>query len=43
MFRNSGFYDLLHGWWGLVISLALGLAGGIGQLVVFWRPPVKAE
>ena len=36
-----GFYDLLHGWWGLVISLALGLAGGIGQLVIFWRPPVK--
>ena len=43
LFRNSGLYDLLHGWWGLVISLALGLAGGIGQLVVFWRPPVKAE
>ena len=43
LFRNSGFYDLLHVWWGLVISLALGLAGGIGQLVVFWRRPVKAE
>ena len=43
LFRNSGLYDLLHGWWGLVISLALGLAGGIGQLVIFWRPPVKAE
>ena len=43
LFRNSGLYDFLHGWWGLLISLALGLAGGIGQLVVFWRPPVKAE
>ena len=42
LFHNTGFYDLLHGWWGLVISLALGLAGGIGQLVIFWRPPVKA-
>ena len=29
------------GWWGLVISLVLGLAGGMGQLVVFWRPPAK--
>ena len=41
LFHTTGFYDLLHGWWGLVISLVLGLAGGIGQLVVFWRPPVK--
>ena len=42
LFHNTGFYDLLRGWWGLAISLALGLAGGIGQLVIFWRPPVKA-
>jgi putative oxidoreductase len=42
-FRNAGCYNLLHGWWGLVISLALGLAGGIGQLVIFYRPPVKAS
>ena len=42
LFHSTGFYDLLHGWCGLVISLALGLAGGIGQLVIFWRPPVKA-
>ena len=42
LFRNSSLYDLLQGWWGLVISLGVGLAGRIGQLVVFWRPPVKA-
>jgi putative oxidoreductase len=41
LFSGTGFYVLLHGWWGLVFSLALGLAGGIGQLVIFWRPPVK--
>ncbi|HYJ55898.1 MAG TPA: DoxX family protein, partial [Mycobacterium sp.] len=34
-------YDLLHGWWGLLISAGLGLAGGIGQLVIFYRPPAK--
>ena len=36
-------YDLLHGWWGLLIALVLGLAGGIGQLVIFYRPPAKTE
>jgi putative oxidoreductase len=29
------------GWCGLVISLGLGLAGAIGQLLIFYRPPVK--
>jgi putative oxidoreductase len=43
LFRNTGLYDYLHGWWGLLISVVLGLAGGIGQLVIFWRPPAKAE
>lgn len=41
LFRDTSCYDLLHGWWGLVISLGLGLAGGIGQLVIFYRPPAK--
>jgi putative oxidoreductase len=43
LLRTTGFYDYLHGWWGLVISLVLGVAGGIGQLVIFWRPPAKAQ
>src|SRR3984957_10254715 len=30
------------GWTGLVISVGLGLAGAIGQLLIFYRPPVKA-
>ena len=42
LFRNSGVYDLLHGWWGFLIAVVLGLAGGIGQLAIFYRPPVKA-
>lgn len=29
------------GWPGLVISVVLGLAGAIGQLLIFYRPPVK--
>ncbi|MCG5434157.1 DoxX family protein [Mycobacterium sp. MYCO198283] len=41
LFSGSDFYDLLHGWWGLVIAVGLGLAGGIGQLAIFYRPPAK--
>ena len=29
------------GWHGLVISLGLGLAGAVGQLLIFYRPPAK--
>jgi putative oxidoreductase len=29
------------GWQGLLISVVLGLAGAIGQLLIFYRPPVK--
>jgi putative oxidoreductase len=43
LFHTTGFYDYLHGWWGLLISAVLGLAGAIGQLVIFWRPPAKTE
>lgn len=42
LFHSTGFYDVVQGWWGLVISLVLGLAGGIGQLAIFYRPPVQA-
>ena len=31
----------LDGWNGLLISVVLGLAGAIGQLLIFYRPPVK--
>ena len=41
LFSGSGVYDYLHGWWGLLIALVLGLAGGIGQLAIFYRPPAK--
>jgi putative oxidoreductase len=41
LFRNSGLYQYLHGWCGLLIALVLGLAGGIGQLAIFYRPPAK--
>jgi putative oxidoreductase len=29
------------GWCGLAISLGLGIAGAIGQLLIFYRPPAK--
>ncbi len=35
--------DWLSGWSGLAIAVGLGLAGGIGQLVIFFRPPVKTS
>lgn len=41
LFSGTGVYDYLHGWWGLLIALVLGLAGGIGQLAIFYRPPAK--
>lgn len=43
LFSNCGFYDLLHGWYGLAIATGLGLLGGIGQLAIFYRPPVKTN
>ena len=41
LLRNTSIYDLLHGWPGFLIAVFLGLAGGIGQLAIFYRPPVK--
>lgn len=32
-----------NGWNGLLISLGLGLAGAIGQLALFYRPPAAAD
>src|ERR1700722_12914952 len=29
------------GWVGLALSLGLGLAGAVGQLLIFYRPPAK--
>jgi putative oxidoreductase len=41
LFSGTAVGDLLYGWWGLLIAAGLGLAGGIGQLVIFYRPPAK--
>jgi putative oxidoreductase len=35
-------HDWCAGWTGLLISVVLGLAGGIGQLLIFYRPPVPS-
>jgi putative oxidoreductase len=34
-------HNWLDRWPGLLISLGLGLAGAIGQLLIFYRPPAK--
>jgi putative oxidoreductase len=34
-------HNWLDGWAGLVLSVLLGLAGAVGQLVIFYRPPVN--
>ena len=31
----------LDGWQGLLLSVVLGLAGAIGQFLIFYRPPAK--
>jgi putative oxidoreductase len=41
LFRDTALGAYLHGWGGLLIAIVLGLAGGIGQLAIFFRPPVK--
>lgn len=42
LFRDSALWDYVQGWGGLAIAVVLGLAGGIGQLAIFFRPPVKS-
>lgn len=39
LFHGTGLWDYVQGWGGLAIALVLGLAGGIGQLLIFFRPP----
>ncbi|OHV03647.1 DoxX family protein [Mycobacterium talmoniae] len=34
-------HNWLDGWNGLLLSALLGLAGAVGQLLIFYRPPVK--
>jgi putative oxidoreductase len=34
-------HNWLDGWPGLLLSVLLGLAGAVGQLLIFYRPPVK--
>ena len=43
LFSGSSFEHLLHGWCGVLIAVGLGLAGGIGQLAIFYRPPAKTK
>ena len=42
LFSGTALWDYVQGWGGLLIAVVLGLAGGIGQLAIFFRPPVKS-
>jgi len=43
LFYDTPLWDYLNGWEALVIAVGLGVAGGIGQLLIFYRPPAKAD
>lgn len=43
LFHGAGLSDYLQGWRGLLIAVALGVAGGICQLAMFFRPPAPTE
>lgn len=44
LFQGAGqLRDYLQGWQGLTIAVVLGVAGGVGQLVIFYRPPVAKD
>src|SRR6202046_5640105 len=36
-------HNWLDGWAGLALSAGLGLAGAVGQLLIFFRPPAKQD
>lgn len=42
LFSGTAVWDVVQGWWGLLIAVVLGLGGGIGQLAIFYRPPVTS-
>ncbi|MBX7453900.1 DoxX family protein [Mycolicibacterium sp. 3033] len=42
LFNGTSVATWLSGWGGLLVAVALGLAGGIGQLAIFYRPPAQA-
>jgi putative oxidoreductase len=39
LFHGGPVWSYVQGWGGLLIALVLGLAGGVGQLAIFYRPP----
>lgn len=41
LFHATDIWDYAQGWSGLVIAVALGLVGGVGQLIAFFRPPTS--
>ena len=43
LFSGTEVASWLSGWCGLAIAAGLGLLGGIGQLVIFFRPPAKTS
>lgn len=42
-FAGTRTYHYVHGWPGLTIAVGLGIAGGLWQLALFFRPPAEPE
>jgi putative oxidoreductase len=43
LFSGKALWTYLHGWGGLLIAALLGMVGGVGQLVIFYRPATETE
>ncbi len=41
LFSDTWLTNVLHGWWALLIAVAVGLIGATGQLVLFFRRPAN--
>lgn len=37
-----GLVDTFNGWVGLAVSIGVGVAAGVGQLALFYRPPAES-
>lgn len=40
--RSLPWYPHIHGWFGLLVAMVVGIGAGAGQLLIFYRPPAQA-
>jgi len=39
---DNAFDIHFNDWWGLIVTLVIGVGGAVSLLAVFWRPPAPA-